>query len=294
MKKTMLLYVALMLLFCANLSADGELIALGPEPYPTGPVSFETYTPEPGVVQPGEFAIYQFSWNGIPAARAWVEVRNDPERPDYICAGGEGNILGRVAALYQAEDSISSCMNATTFKPDQYSIRIRETLTHYDMVIKFDHEAGIADRQKKYRRKTTEKQFHYTNAFCPASVFLYVRSLPWRPGDKRRFEVIDGNERYLLVVEAKEIRKIKVPAGEFRAIRLEPSIFEMPRDHRRESASWWERQKEKDKQRIKLISSFELWMATEAPRPVIKMVADVFFGKVEMNLTEFTAPEPAI
>ena len=65
---------ALLLSALASVPAWSPARALGPEPYPEGPVSFETYEPERGVVRPGEMTEYEFSWNGIKAARAVMAV----------------------------------------------------------------------------------------------------------------------------------------------------------------------------------------------------------------------------
>lgn len=271
-----------------------DLIALGVAPYPTGPVKFESYTPEKGVVQAGEKSRFHFVWNGIPAAEAAIEVKPDPKRPGWICATAGGKIYGQVSSLYRAEDSVSSCMDQNTFKADVYSIRIRESLDYYDMTVKFNHAAGTAERKKKTRNKETTKTFKFSNAYCPVGTYFLVRSLPWKPGDERKFEVIDGNERYLLVLKALNYEQIKVAAGTFKAIRIQPSIFEMPSDNTRETPKFWERQKAKDKRRLSLIKSFSLWMMAEPPRQILRIRTDVFFGHVDADLLEIKLPDKKI
>jgi hypothetical protein len=265
-------------------------MALGPAPYPTGPVSFQTYKFDSATVRPGEKSVYKFTWNGIPAAQAVFAITSDPKRPGFTCARADAQTIGAAALLYRAQDWTSSCMNAATLKPDAFTIQIRESLDYYDMSTRFDHGKGKACRVKKSMTRQTEKSFEFTNAFCPMSAAMLIRSLAWKPGDQRSFEVIDGNERYLLVVRAVEQAEVTVPAGTFKAVRLEPSIFEMPGERARETKHYWERQEQKDRNRTADMTSFTLWMAADPPRPFLKARSDVYFGHVDMELAQFYSP----
>lgn len=267
-----------------------NLVALGPAPYPTGAVKFDTYIPEPGAVQVGESSRFQFGWEGIKAAEATMSVRADAKRPGWICVSAAGKTIGSAAALYRAEDSVSSCMTASNFKTDVYSIRIRETLDNYDMVINFNHQALTADRTKKTPRDTTIQDFKFSNAYCPIGVYLLIRSLPWKPGDERRFEVIDGYDRDLIVIKALNYETIKVPAGTFKALKIQPSLFVMPKNPKRETAQYWEKQKSKDRKRLTLMKSFSMWMMVDPPRQILRVRTDVYFGHVDMDLMEYKAP----
>ena len=267
-----------------------DLLALGPAPYPQGPVTFESYKFDPTTVRPGERSVYRFSWNGIDAARAEFQISRDPKRAGRICARADAETVGAAALLYIARDWVSSCMMPETLKPDDYNLQIRESLDHYDMNVRFNHEQGTAERVKKMLTKTTERSFEFTNVFCPMSAAMLIRSLPWKTGDERSFEVIDGNERYLLVVHAEEEAEVAVPAGTFRAIRIQPSIFELPGERARETKRYFDRQQAKDEKRTADMTSFTLWMAADPPRPFLKARSDVYFGHVDMELTEFHAP----
>ncbi len=265
----------------------GDLLALGSAPYPKDQVSFEVYDHDRSVVRPGESAVYQFSWNGVDAAEATFEIAADPNRPGYICAELLGKTIGAPSLIYQANDSINECMTADGLKPDKYSIRIRESLDYYDMEVEFDHGAGEADKEKQTRDQREEKTYEFTNGFGPVSAAMLIRSLDWEVGDERRFEIIDGNGRYLLVFKAVEEGQITVPAGTFAAIRVEPSVFRMPSDRAREQPYYWERLRKKDAEALTMIKSFEFWMAKDPPRHFLKARSDLYFGHVDMELKEF-------
>jgi hypothetical protein len=274
--------------------SGGTYIALGPEPYPTEKVSFPDYDPEPEAVSPGEVATYRAYWNGIPAVTAKLEVTRHPDRDDWICAGAKGSIFGQVSTLYKARDSVHSCMNAETLKPDTYSISIDESLVRYNMLVDFNHEEGTAFRKKIYPDHESTKDFTFTNAYGPVSTYLLVRSLNWEPGDKRRFEVIDGNDRYLLVLKAVGEEKIEVKTGTYDCVIFETSIFEGPSDHEREDGAWWEKIKRREQEKIGMIREVHVWMAKEKPRHIIKAEADVFFGGVTLKLLELSDPSPSM
>jgi hypothetical protein len=277
----------LMLVTGVALFLGGDLLlALGPAPYPTGPVEFENYKFEPGTIKPGLTEVYQFSWNGLDAARATLKITKDPKRPGWICARAEGQTIGAPGRLYRAQDWVESCMPADTLKPELYKIQIRESLDYYDMNVTYDHQTRNAHRTKQTRKEKVEFGFEFKNVYCPVSVALLVRSLPWKMGDERRFEVIDGHDRWLMIFKAVGEGQIKVPAGTFAGVRLQPSIFKLPGTRARENAGWWVKQQKKDKDRLKLMSAFEFWMAKDPPRPFLKARSDVYFGHVDFELKE--------
>lgn len=283
--------LGLVLVFVAVAIGPGNLPALGPAPYPKDKVSFEIYQPEPGVVLPGETFRYEFSWNGIVAAEARWEIKEDPDQEGRICSEAVGEIVGSVALVYRGKDSVRSCMDAKTFKPETYSVKVREPFDYYDLTVRFNHEKNIADRRKKRKAlKSKNKSFDFTNGYCPVSLALLIRSLPWSPGVERSFEVVDGNDRNLLVLRAEAYEEITVAAGTFRAVRIQPSSFVMPRLRERETPAYWEKQKRKDKERASLIKNFTLWIGADPPRPFIKIRSDVYFGHIDMELVEMSLP----
>ncbi len=264
--------------------------ALGPQSYPVGTVSFDTHEHQTNVVRPGESIHYEFSWNGIRAAEVRSTVEADPNRDGWICVEAEGEIVGAAALVYRGKDSVKSCMNAAAMKPDKYFIRIRESLDYYDSTTDFNHAEGTAFRVKKYRTRTSEKTFHFENVYGPVSLVGKVRSLPWPVGTKRAFEAIDGNNRWLVVIESVKEEKVETPAGTFDAVQLVPSLFELPSDGGNTGPGYWRRQRRKDAEKVSLIKSFTLWMAKDPPRHVLKVRTDVFFGHVDMVLTDFVEP----
>jgi len=273
------------------LAAASTAAALGPEPYPEGEVEFQTWQPEENVVVTGERILYEFKWNGIRAARVEIAVEEDPDAPDRVCVRGEGKIIGLPRFLYRAEDSVLSCMDKDTLKPDQYRITIKETLDRYDMSLSFDHQKGQANRVKKRPVGKSNKRFEFKNAYGPVSAAALIRSLPWKVGDKRGFEVIDGNDRWLLVMEAVQGATIETPAGTYRAVRLQPSVFDMPSVLGQETPEYWERLKVKDKAALSMMRSFSLWIAQSPPRPFLKMRTEVYFGHVDMVMSKIERPD---
>jgi hypothetical protein len=267
-----------------------RLAALGPAPYPTGPVEFETYSHEPGVIAAGETEVFKFTWNGIDAAQAQLKITPDSKHPGYLCVHAGGETVGAAALLYRARDWVEACFPANSFKSDLYKIQIRESLDYYDMSVAFDRDTRAVHSVKKTRTEKKENDFEFKNAYDPVGLAMLVRSLPWKTGDERRFEVIDGNDRWLMVITAKEEAQITVPAGTFAAVRLAPSIFRLPNTRARENAGWWVKQQKKDVDRGKLMSSFELWMAKDPPRPFLKARSDVYFGHVDFELKELKQP----
>jgi len=274
----------------AIITVSGVALALGPAPYPTGPVEFPEYEIEEGTVRPGERLVYEYSWNGIRAAEVEIEVKDDPDRPGWMCAKGVGRTVGAPRYIYRAEDSVEACMKKDTMKSDEYSIRIRESLDYYDMKVEFDREDMVAHRVKHYRTRKTTKDFTFRNAYDPVSAAALLRSLPWEVGDKRQFEVIDGNERWLIIFEAVEEADVTVKAGTFRCLKMQPSAFEMPKREREEPPGYWEKLAQEEKGLVARMTSFTLWMAKDPPRPFVSARSDVFFGHVDMELIEIKTP----
>ncbi len=288
--------LALAIIIVGLLLGGVRLLALGPADFPDGQVVFEPYKIEPGVVLPGEVCKYRFFWKGslltqdvfIPAAEGVVKVEKHPTRPGWQCHRADGVTIPPASLIFKADDGVFECMDAATWKADQYSIRIRESFDYYDLSMTFDQEKKTLDRVRTRRKGETRRTFDFTQGYGPVGAVALSRSMAWEVGDERKFEVMDGNERWLIVLKCEAEEDVTVPAGTFHALRFQPSLFLMPKNPSFETKRYWEKEREREATTDSRIKTAKIWSQKEPPRVLLKFQSEVFFGHVYGELVEYT------
>lgn len=90
-----------------------------------------------------------------------------------------------------------------------------------------DYQRGTYTFEKAYKGKTTKREGQIGLAVSDIlSSFFYTRTLPLEPGKEYAFSVFSDEEIYpLKVIVHPKIEKIKVEAGEFQCLRIQPMII---------------------------------------------------------------------
>jgi len=251
-------------------------------PYPQGTVEIPVYPVAGPVFLSGESLHYEFSWNGLRAAEGEISVCPDPQAADRFHFQGRSRTVGLAGKLWRMEDTVEAWSSSRNFKPTSYLLHLREPAIRYDREVIFDHAAGLAKSRRLGEGEVRELEFR--NAFDPLSLLFVIRSLEWRAGEERRFEVIDGQERYLLVLRAVAEEEVKVPVGSFAAVKFIPALILLPRRLQGETPRFFERLRRRESQRPALVKTLEFWMAKDPPRPVLRVRSEAWIGHVNMEL----------
>jgi len=233
----------------------------------------------------GEKLKYQAQWMGIKSAQAELIVKSI--NGNYLIQGF-AHTTGWARVLWKMDDWLE-VETTRSFQPKTYQFHYREPFIEQDLVLSFDLKNNFACSERIWRNKPkrSRKEFQLYQGLDPVSLGFLVRSLDWKSGDKRYFEFTDGNERYLILLEAGKIKTIKVPAGSFRAIALVPYLFQLPKKFDRETPELVKKIEKKQSLRS-LAQKATIWLALEGTRPFLLVEAISLIGYVSLELVEIS------
>lgn len=162
--------------------------------------------------------------------------------------------------LYRVEDRVVTYSRIDGFFPIFHEKRLREGRYKSDRWIAFDHARCRAWTGKG----DTVRIPQYTQDVLGA--FYWVRTLNLEVGDTIDMDNFDG-KNYPLRVFVQGREKIKVPAGEFMCLRLEPVLASTGLFFRK--------------------GKMTLWLTDDNAKMPVLMRTEIFFGAVEAKLTHY-------
>jgi len=237
--------------------------------------------PELNINFAGEYLKYEVRWLGIRSGEAelWVKEENGNYK-----IKGISKTVGLARVLWRMDDWIE--LEATKdLKPIVYKLHLREPTIKADQTMVLDPESrqAISERNWINISKTRIRKLDFYQGFDPATLAGLVRTLNWEPGEKKFFELIDGSDRYLVLVEAGPIEQVKTRFNTYQAIRLTPYLFELPHKIDKESTALVEKIEKKMAMK-NLAEDVYIWMALTGTRPFVKIWGKAFIGEVEIEL----------
>ena len=146
-------------------------------------------------------------------------------------ANGEAHIngvadsAGFVSLLYTVHDRFDSYFDPKTFCSRQISKNTEEGFRKRQTSIHFDYARGKAVLDEKDLKKGTSKHIENDVPACASDVLagvFYVGSLPLEPNAVYTLPLNDGNKTVDVKVTVQAREKVKTPAGEFNAVRVQP------------------------------------------------------------------------
>jgi hypothetical protein len=106
---------------------------------------------------------------------------------------------------------------------------------------------------------------------------------------KQYFEILDGRDRSIILLEAGQIETVNTKAGNFRAIRIRPFLFNLPRKPKSETPQ--NLADILDKKTVPGIADWVyFWLALDGSRPIVLAKAYSFIGPVALELVENSPP----
>ncbi|OGP58833.1 MAG: hypothetical protein A2V67_19140 [Deltaproteobacteria bacterium RBG_13_61_14] len=259
-------------------------------PYPTGAVEVPVYQiPKPSFAL-GESLHYDFSWSGIRAGEGEISVSPGPEGSNSFHLQAKASTVGLARLLWKMEDSVESQCLVQNLKPATFLMHVREPSLRYELEVRFDHARGVATSIKTRSGKVKQREIEFHNAYDPLSLAFFIRSLDWKAGDERSFEMVDGQDRYLLVLRAVAEEEVTVRVGTYSAVKFVPILIELPRRLAGETPPFFERLRLRESQKSPVVKTLEFWMAKDGPRPLLRVRSEAWIGHVDMELTIIKNP----
>lgn len=210
------------------------------------------------------------SWGMLSVGEATLEVDRlvmFNGRPAYHLVS-EARSNSFCDTFYQVRDLNESWLDARTLTSLGYSKKLREGHFFRDEWVLYDRDAGTFVA----RRTNRDGTFEVRTGTIPARVqdilssVYYTRAQPLEDGGQ---VVVDVNtpDNWPLVVKVIKRESVKVPAGRFQTVEVEPAM-------RREGLF------------IQKGKRLQLWLSDDPARRPVLMKVEVFFGHITAVLRE--------
>ncbi len=218
---------------------------------------------------PDEAMEYAIDYHGLPTGRARIAVGH-PEGnllPLFLQARTSG-----LLAIVDLKQQLASYLDTDTGLPRSASMDSIEP--HYRLVTttQFERANGTAIVREKGRYDNTYSIEVPPDAMDFLSLVFKLRTLPLQPGTTHAFEVLSARElkRVETAVESRETLSTK--AGKFTTLKVRvPTQF---------SGKFSEK------------SPTYVWFSDDDRRIVVRISTDFSIGRVEADLTSYTAGKP--
>lgn len=216
---------------------------------------------------------YEAEWKLWTAGVATLRMQPGPDGQKQVF--GAADSTGFVSLLYKVHDTFESGFDAKTFcsshiyKHTEEGFRKRETNIH------FDYGRGQAILDEKNLKSNETK--HVENEIPPCATdvlsgIYYLGTLPLQTGSTYPFPLNDGNKTQTVEAAAEAREQIKVPAGTFRAVRVQLAAAG-PAPPKSRGKVW-------------------IWYSDDASRIPIQMRARMFWGTLTLRLKRIERTQP--
>lgn len=176
-----------------------------------------------------------------------------------------------VDAFFKVRDKNQTWIAADTLYSMGYSKKIREGAYFWDEWVRFD----TAKKTFTGLQKTNGDKLENIAGELPGpvqdifSAFYFVRAQPLEPGKSFSMDVNSSKNWPLYVTVYPKLETVKVGAGKFECIVVEPSL--------RDKGLFVQKGK-----------SLKVWITNDKRRLPVKMEAEVFIGHVSAELEEYS------
>jgi len=170
-----------------------------------------------------EKLVYSLSWTGIPVGTATQEIVDEGEVRRIFSTARSNDWLTTFFPVDDRTESLLEKSGSFPGKTRSFKMLFKEGSRVRDREIIFNP----AERSALYHdRKNGEKQTIRLepDTYDIYSSFYYVRHQPLEPGKSLYINVLDSKKLHRIEIRALRRETVKVPAGEFNTIVIEPMV----------------------------------------------------------------------
>lgn len=225
----------------------------------------------------GETLKYNIGWSFIVAGVAQLQTTRIVDSNGTLAyeLRADANSHSIIDALFKVRDINISWLDITTKKSLGYWQSVREGKYARDEWLAFNYANNTYNNHRQDRDgniKTQKMTFEGEEVLDMLSALYYVRLQPLPEKGEIYFDIVNRQKQYPLKVTVLGKKKVKVKAGEFNCIVVEPQF----------SGEGIFTAKGK---------SLKVWLTDDERRLPVKMSVEVFIGSVTAELTEYSLSE---
>lgn len=170
---------------------------------------------------PGERLVFSIDYGPVNAGEGTLEVRGLVTTDGFPCYLVESRAASNrfFSTFYMVRDKVVSHIDVAHLYSRYFAKRLREGDYRQNIEVRFDQETGKA-HYADGRSFDTMPGIHDV-----LSAFYYVRTLALEPGRTYHVETHSSRKNYPLEVIVHGRERVKVPAGEFDCLVVEPMII---------------------------------------------------------------------
>lgn len=215
----------------------------------------------------GEKLIFSVDFGAITAGYASLEVVQVLEvagRRSYRIRAEAKSSKG-FDYIYKVRDRIESYVDSADFYTLRFVKRLREGNYKDDKLVTYDHNTKKAKLLSWGKEDVTTDFDSLTQDVL--SALYFVRLFDLKPDTAIYFPVHDIKKSYPLKVEVQRREKVRVPAGEFDCLVVEPKL-QSEGIFKRKGRIW-------------------VWLTNDEKKMPVKMESELPFGSISANLIEY-------
>jgi hypothetical protein len=191
-------------------------------------------------------------------------------------AYGTADSTGFVSLLYKVHDLFESAFDGKSACSSHILKRTEEGFRKRETNITFDYARGKAVLDEKNLKANESKHVENDVPACATDVLsgiYYLGSLPLQTGSIYAFPLNDGNKTQTVEATAEAREQVKVPAGTFKAVRVQ--LTASPVGAKKDRGKVW------------------IWYSDDAARIPVQMRARMFWGTLTLRLKRIERTQPA-
>jgi hypothetical protein len=206
---------------------------------------------------------YEVDWRLFPAGTVTIRLESTGTQQHIVATAAT---LGSVSLLYRVNDRFESMFDRTTGCSTTLTKQAEEGRRRVNTDIRFDYAKSRQFLNEKNLVRGTSKQQDGPIPSCVSDVLsaiFYIGSQPIVPGQTFYFPLADSLRTISVGLKAEAREDVKVPAGNFKTVRVEPTA---------------------DAGVVKNRGQIWLWYSDDARHIPVQIKARLFWGTLTFRL----------
>lgn len=167
-----------------------------------------------------ETLVYSVEWHLLNAGTATVTLKRNGAAQHLRSIA---DTSGMVNKLFAVHDTFDADIEARSFCTQQISKHSEEGARRIERRVHFDYRSAKSHMEENNLKTGVRRQADFDIPTCVTDVvsgFFYAASLDLTPGSSQTFPVNDGGKTTDVKIDVEGRNRIKVPYGEFAALRV--------------------------------------------------------------------------